>query len=107
LDEELGHFRRYSEAELRERMTAAGFEVETVLSFNRISRPGWWLNGTILKRRTISRLQLRNFDRLVWLWRRVDAYLPWPQTSIIGIGRRRMETPPSGIANQEFSVRET
>ena len=95
LDEELGHFRRYSEDQLREKMTAAGFDVETILRFNRASRPGWWLNGTVLKRRTISRLQLRNFDRLVWLLRRVDAHLPWPQTSIIGIGRRRKEAPPA------------
>ncbi len=106
LDEELGHFRRYSEDQLRERMTAAGFDVETILRFNRASRPGWWLNGTILKRRTISRLQLRNFDRLVWLLRRVDAYLPWPQTSIIGIGRRRAEIPLADIAHNEFSARE-
>jgi glycosyltransferase involved in cell wall biosynthesis len=88
LDEELGHFLRYSEDQLRQSMTEAGFEVETVLRFNRASRPGWWLNGTILKRRTISRLQLKNFDRLVWILRRVDSYLPWEQTSIIGIGRK-------------------
>jgi SAM-dependent methyltransferase len=87
LDEELGHFRRYSEDRLRQKMTGAGFNVETVLRFNRASRPGWWLNGTVIKRRTISRIQLKNFDRLVWLVRRIDAYLPWPQTSIIGIGR--------------------
>lgn len=86
LDEELGHFRRYSEEQLRQRMTEAGFEVEAILRFNRVSRPGWWLNGNVLKRRTISRLQLKTFDHLVWLWRRLDAYLPWPQTSIIGIG---------------------
>ncbi len=106
LDEELGHFRRYSEDQLRERMTAAGLDVETILRFNRASRPGWWLNGTILKRRTISRLQLRNFDRLVWLLRRVDAYLPWPQTSIIGIGRRATETPQPHVTDNEFSARE-
>jgi glycosyltransferase involved in cell wall biosynthesis len=107
LDEELGHFRRYSEQQLRERMTAAGFDVETVLLFNRASRPGWWLNGSILKRRTISRVQLKNFDRLVWLVRRVDRFLPWPQTSVIGIGRRAPETSPqSYIANDELSARE-
>jgi glycosyltransferase involved in cell wall biosynthesis len=89
LDRELGHFRRYSEDQLRQRMTEAGFEMETVLRFNRSSLPGWWLNGTILKRRTISRLQLKTFDRLVWLLRHIDPYLPWPQTSIIGIGRKR------------------
>lgn len=106
LDEELGHFRRYSEDQLRERMTAAGFDVETVLRFNRASRPGWWLNGTILKRRTISRLQLRNFDRMVWLLRRVDAHLPWPQTSIIGIGRKRAAAPLPDYYHDEFSARE-
>jgi glycosyltransferase involved in cell wall biosynthesis len=88
LDEELGHHLRYSEDQLRQRMTEAGFKVETVLRFNRASRPGWWLNGTLLKRRTISHAQLKNFDRLVWILRRVDSYLPWEQTSIIGIGRR-------------------
>src|SRR6202522_3511655 len=106
LDEELGHFRRYSEDQLRERMTAAGFDVETVLRFNRASRPGWWLNGSVLKRRTISRLQLRNFDRLVWLLRRVDVYLPWPQTSVIGIGRQRAAAPVPDYAHDEFSTRE-
>jgi len=106
LDEELGHFRRYSEDQLRERMAAAGFDVETVLHFNRASRPGWWLNGTILKRRTISRLQLRNFDRMVWLLRRVDAYLPWSQTSIIGIGRRRITAPLPSVTDNELSARE-
>jgi SAM-dependent methyltransferase len=106
LDEELGHFRRYSEDDLRDRMTAAGFDVETVLRFNRASRPGWWLNGTVLKRRTISRLQLRNFDRLVWLFRRVDAHLPWPQTSVIGIGRRGPAPQASRLPEQEFTARE-
>jgi glycosyltransferase involved in cell wall biosynthesis len=86
LDEELGHCRRYSEDQLRQRMTEAGFDVEAILRFNRASRPGWWLNGTILKRRTISRAQLKNFDRLVWLWRRIDDSLPWRPTSIIAVG---------------------
>jgi glycosyltransferase involved in cell wall biosynthesis len=88
LDSELGHWRRYSEDQLRQRMTEAGFAVDAMLRFNRISRPGWWFNGKILKRRTISRFQLKNFDRLVWLFRRIDAYLPWSPTSIIGIGRK-------------------
>src|SRR5580658_8631960 len=35
LDEELGHFRRYSEDQLRQRMMDAGFGVERILRFNR------------------------------------------------------------------------
>lgn len=89
LDEVLGHYRRYSEAELRERMEAAGFEVEDVLHFNRVTRPGWYLNGRVLKRRHFSRLQLWVFDRMVWLWRRVDNLWPWKSVSLIAVGRKK------------------
>lgn len=89
LDEVLGHYRRYSEAELRERMEAAGFEVEHVLYFNRVTRPGWYLNGRVLKRRHFSRLQLWVFDRLVWLWRPLDKVLPWKSVSLIAVGRKK------------------
>jgi glycosyltransferase involved in cell wall biosynthesis len=106
LDEELGHFRRYSEEQLRDRMTAAGFDVETILRFNRASRPGWWLNGTVLKRRTISRLQLKNFDRFVWLLRRVDSHLPWQQTSIIAVGRKGKRMALADPRSSELYARE-
>ncbi len=89
LDQALGHWRRYSEPQLVALMEEAGFAVEKVIHFNRVSRPGWWLNGKVLKRRVISRLQLKNFDRLVWLWRRIDARLPWRPTSLIVVGRKR------------------
>jgi len=106
LDEELGHCRRYSEDRLRACMTEAGFEVETVLHFNRISRPGWWLNGKILKRRTISRVQLKNFDRLVWLWRKLDPHLPWSPTSIIAIGRQNgLQASPDATTAAEGEIR--
>lgn len=91
LDAVLGHWRRYSERELREKMEQAGFELENVFGFNRVTRPGWWWNGRVLKRRTFSRLQLWLFDRLVWLWKRVDSWLPWPGVSLIAIGRKASE----------------
>ena len=89
LDEVLGHYRRYSEGELRDKMQLAGFEVERVLHFNRITRPGWRLNGRILKRRHFSRFQLWFFDHFVWLWRRIDARIPWPAISVIAIARKK------------------
>jgi glycosyltransferase involved in cell wall biosynthesis len=88
LDRVLGHYRRYGNRELQEKMTTAGFRIEEVISFNRVTKPGWWWNGRILKRRRFSRLQLGIFDRLVWLWRRLDPYLPWGPTSIIVVGRK-------------------
>lgn len=88
LDRVLGHFRRYSKSELEQKMAAVGFRVEKVIEFNRITYPGWYVNGRILKKEKFSRVQLRIFDRLVWLWRRIDPVLPWPPTSIIGVGVR-------------------
>ncbi|MBM3786799.1 MAG: glycosyltransferase, partial [Acidobacteria bacterium] len=88
LDEVLGHYRRYSKEELAGKMKDAGFEVEDVLSFNRISRPGWYVTGKILKKETVDPFQLQVFDRLVGLWRMIDGALPWSPTSIIAIARK-------------------
>lgn len=88
IDEALGHVQRYSKQQLRERMERAGFEVEQILEFNRISMPGWYLNGKVLGRSSISPFQLRQFDRTVWFWRMVDRWLPWSSTSIIAICRK-------------------
>ena len=87
LDEVLGHFRRYSDAQLRARMEEAGFVMERTLHFNRMTRPGWWFNGRVLRRRSFGRLQLKVFDWLVPLTRRVDRWLPWTAVSVIGIGK--------------------
>jgi glycosyltransferase involved in cell wall biosynthesis len=87
LDEVLGHYRRYSPQQLRKRMEEAGFQVERVFEFNRVTRPGWWLNGRILKRRSFGRMQLRVFDALVPVWRRLDGMLPWKGVSVIAIGK--------------------
>ena len=89
LDEVLGHYRRYAEPELRARMETAGLTVERVLRFNRITRHAWWFNGRVLKRQHFSRTQLWIFDRMVWLWRRLDGILPWKAVSIIAIGTKR------------------
>ena len=77
LDEVLGHFRRYSSEQLRGRLEEAGFTVERILNFNRVSRPAWYVSGRIFRRDRISRLQLHIFDRMVWLWRRADRFIPW------------------------------
>jgi SAM-dependent methyltransferase len=88
LDVALGHYRRYSHEELKGKMERAGFRVEKILNFNRISRPGWYVSGRILKRTTLGAMQMQMFDQLVWLWRRIDQHLPWPPTSIIAIAAK-------------------
>jgi len=86
LDEVLGHRRRYSEGELKQKMEQAGLVVERMIRFNRVTRPVWFLYGKILRKRGFGRLQLWIFDHTVWLWRRVDALLPWSPVSLIAVG---------------------
>ena len=88
IDVALGHFRRYSEAELQKKMESVGFEVERILRFNRVSRLPWYVSGRILKRTSLDWNQMQIYDRFVWLWRRIDPFLPWKPTSIIGIARK-------------------
>ncbi len=86
IDEVLEHKRRYTKPDLVQKMTAAGLRVAQVIEFNRATRPGWYLNSRVLRRKTISPLQLRIFDLLVPLWRRVDSHLPWQANSLIAVG---------------------
>ena len=88
LDRALGHFRRYAKADLERKMTAAGFSVTRIIEFNRVTYPGWILNGQILKRRSLGRLQLAALNLIIPLVRPVDRFLPWPPASLIAIGVR-------------------
>jgi glycosyltransferase involved in cell wall biosynthesis len=94
LDKALGHYQRYSHKELQQKMELAGFHVDRILDFNRVSYPGWYVNGRIFNSTALSPRMMAMFDRLVWLWRRIDRFLPWPPTSIIAIGTKQQSLTP-------------
>lgn len=89
LDEDLGHYRRYTSEELRRKFDAAGFEVVYEDQFCKVGSVAWWFNGSILKRRHLSPFQMRMFDRLWPLLSVFDRVLPWPGMSLAMVGRRR------------------
>lgn len=88
LDTALRRRERYTRAQLQQSLAAAGFEVEEIVDFNRFSVPGWWLNGKLLRRNKISRLQLKAVDVAMPLLSRMDALYPWKGLSLVGIGRK-------------------
>jgi len=88
LDEVLSHRCRYSRTQLVEELQATGFEVELLRDFNRAGVPGWLLNG-MLKRRHFSRTQLKVFNVLVPVIRRVDRVFPWSGLGLIAVARKR------------------
>jgi glycosyltransferase involved in cell wall biosynthesis len=88
IDRTLGHKRRFDRRELQNVLERNGFSVERTTQLNKIGTPAWWLFGQVLKRRHISKVPLKLFDKSVWLWRRLEGILPWPGLSLIAIARR-------------------
>ena len=92
LDKTLGHRRRFSRAELRELLAQRGFAVDRTYQLNKIGMPGWWFSARILRRKQISKVMLKLFDKTVWIWRRIDRVLPWPGLSLIVLAKRASES---------------
>lgn len=89
IDRTLGHKRRFSRADMRLMLEKAGFEAEEMVSLNRAGAVAWGVVGKLLRRRSLSKVTLKAFDKTVWLWRRVDRLMPWPGLSLIAVGRRK------------------
>jgi len=88
LDRALGHFRRYTPAELRRKYAAVGFRMRHLEYFNLAGIPGWWFTGRVLKRELIPTGSLRWYDALVPLFR-LERLLPWRLgQSLIAVGER-------------------
>jgi hypothetical protein len=88
LDQTLGHRRRFTAAELRELLAKHGFAVERMAQLNKIGTVGWWLYGKVLRRKRISKVTLKIFDKTVWFWRLVDGLMPWPGLSLVAVARK-------------------
>lgn len=78
LDRLYGHHRRYTREHLREVVTAADLEIDSLYSFNLLGVPGWWIN----RFRTapqISRGALRVYELLLRAWRPIESRRrpPW------------------------------
>jgi glycosyltransferase involved in cell wall biosynthesis len=86
LDEALEHRERYTRTGFKRALTDAGFSIEKMFDFNRVSVPGWWFNGKLLRRKRFSRIQLKALNTMVPILKRVDRVWPWSGLSIIAIG---------------------
>jgi SAM-dependent methyltransferase len=89
LDRALGHRRRFSEAQLRALFEQSGFALQRIEQLNKIGAAGWWLFGNLLRRKRISKVMLKIFDKTVWFWRHFDGVLPWPGLTLVAVGAKQ------------------
>jgi 2-polyprenyl-3-methyl-5-hydroxy-6-metoxy-1,4-benzoquinol methylase len=79
IDRNLGHFRRYTKAALRNLAAATGFRVSELRYMNSIGFFGWWFNARILKKKEQSAAQIAAFDTMIVpILSRVEKLAPPP-----------------------------
>ena len=72
-DRELGHFRRYNTRRLKQLLESENMKVVHSRYFNAAGLAGWIVSGGILKKKMIPEPQLRLFERLVPIFKLIDA----------------------------------
>lgn len=89
MDENLGHYRRYSKSKLKTLVRKAGFEVLRIRYLNPIGWLGWFLNSRILKEETVPAGQIGIFDRLARPFLVLEKFYDPPfGLSVLIIGRK-------------------
>ena len=90
LDEAVGHHRRYTPETLRALLENNGFAIELLEWMNLVGIPGWFVNGRLLKRRSMPQLQLRLYDQLAPWLARAEAKVKLPVgMSLFCVAHRR------------------
>lgn len=71
-DVELEHFRRYTQKSLKQLIKANHLNIIKTFSFNLIGILGWFVSGSILKKKTIPEGQMGLFNKLVPVFKLAD-----------------------------------
>ena len=89
LDEALGHFRRYSLAEVETKVRVAGLAVDEAFYMNVAGVPGWFLSSRVLRRQHPPRGMLKLFNLLtpLFIWFE-ERFKPGFGQSVVCVARR-------------------
>lgn len=90
LDEVVGHFRRYTRAEGREKLCAAGFTPLRCHYFNSVGAAGRYVIGRVRQQQETGQSQVRFYDRYVvpLLARAENVVTPPFGQSLVVVGRK-------------------
>ncbi len=79
---------RFARPDLERLFTEAGLTPLAFEDFARAWLPAWWANSHLLRRKTLSRLQLKASELLTPALERLDDVLPWPGLDLLAVARR-------------------
>lgn len=90
IDKDFGHFRRYTRAELKGKLSEAGFKLERLRYFNVVGYFGWWWTFRVRKKRAFDAGTVRLFDQRIFPFTSaIERVLPPPPLgqSVIAVAR--------------------
>lgn len=74
-DEELFHFRRYSQTQFQKLFQTADFHLSDTYHFNFMGILGWFVSGSLMRNRIIPSGQMQLYNYLVPTFRRIDEWV--------------------------------
>lgn len=79
LDAAYGHVRRYTKRLVRDRILAAGLEIDDLYAFNLLGIPGWWVQNRRGSAAEIGTRSLRAYELLLRAWKPLERRWrpPW------------------------------
>lgn len=92
IDQDFGHYRRYTKVELESKMQAAGFQVEHCYYFNWAGYLAWAVVMKLMRKRNFSKLGVQIYDRIIFpvvYWTETHLGRPFRGQSLIAVGRAR------------------
>jgi len=75
IDANIGHFRRYTKKELRNKIEKTDFKIVKMYYFNPLGILGWYLNGTIWKDKKINDTLWKTYDKVLPISKIIDLLL--------------------------------
>ncbi|MFQ5620443.1 MAG: class I SAM-dependent methyltransferase [Candidatus Nanoarchaeia archaeon] len=75
MDKVIGHHRRYSKKMLLNKVAQTPFKVKKIFYFNVLSILGWYINGNILKKRTVNESAMGILNKIVPCLKFVEKYI--------------------------------
>jgi hypothetical protein len=92
MDRAIGHYRRYDKGTMGRKLAETGLSTVMQKYINALGAVGWFVNGRILRQQVPPSGQLRSFNHLVPLIRRVEGAVDTPfGISLLAVARKGMD----------------
>lgn len=89
IDESIGHFRRYTKKDIKQKLENEGFRILQFKTLNMIGAIGWFFSGRILKNKIVDQSKIKLFNLLAPIFLRIEDFISPPfGTSFLIIAKK-------------------